>query len=104
VENRAPRRSWFASRLGHGKRADEDFAIVGRIIDSKSGEIILLAAGLTTFGTQSAAECLVDNGCIATITAQAPRDWASRNIEAVIRTKVLGNTPGPPQVLAAQFW
>jgi hypothetical protein len=103
-ESRPPRRSWSVALRGHSKRSDEDYAIVGRIIDSKSGQIILLAGGLTTFGTQSAAECLVENDCIARITAQGPRDWASRNIEAVIHTRILGNTPGPPQLVTAQFW
>jgi hypothetical protein len=90
--------------LRHSGRADEDYAIVGRLIDSKSGQFVLIAAGLTTFGTQSAAECLVEPGCIASLTAQAPSAWTSKNIQAVIHTKILGNTPGPPRVVASYVW
>jgi hypothetical protein len=104
LETRAQRRSWAAVGLRHSGRADEDYAIVGRITDSKSGQFVLIAAGLTTFGTQSAAECLVEPGCIASLTAQAPSAWTSKNIQAVIHTKILGNTPGPPRVVASYVW
>lgn len=59
---------------------------------------------MTTYGTQSAAECLVDRQCIEQITSGAPRDWPRRNIQAVLHTRILGNTPGPPKVVAAQIW
>ena len=105
LETRAPNRSWSVLHLPRRSgRADEDYAIVARIVHSKSGQFILVAAGMTTFGTQSAAECLVENDCIAKLTAGAPKDWATRNFEAVIATKILGNTPGPPRLVVAQSW
>jgi hypothetical protein len=104
AEARPPKRSWSAVHPRRSGRADEDYAIVGRVANSRSGQIVLIAAGITTFGTESAAECLVEGDCIARLTARAPRDWASRNFEAVIHTRILGNTPGPSQVVAVQFW
>ncbi len=104
VETRPPNRSWSPAHCQNIKRCDEDFATVSRLIDSTSGQIIVTAAGITTFGTQAAAECLVDSDCVAKLVAAAPHDWPFKNVEGIIHTKVLGNTPGPAQLVAIRFW
>lgn len=103
-EQKAPSRHWAPKALKNSGRADDDYALVARVIDSTSGQVVLIAAGITTYGTQAAAECLVDRHCIGQITASAPSDWPRRNIQAVLHTRILGNTPGPPRIVATRVW
>lgn len=103
-ERKAGGRSWVASGVKYNGRADEDYAIVARVSDSRSGQIVLIAAGFTTYGTQAAAECLVEPSCISMLAARAPSGWNRKNIEAVLRTRILGNTPGPPALVAVEYW
>lgn len=84
--------------------ADEDYGIVCRLFDSKSGQIMMIAAGTTTFGTRSAAEMLLNPSELTALVKKAPADWASRNFEAVIHTSIIGATPGPADVVAIYFW
>jgi hypothetical protein len=84
--------------------ADEDYGIVCRLLDSKSGQIMMIAAGTTTFGTLSAAEVLLEPALLANLVSKGPPDWESRNFEAVIHTSIIGDTPGPPNVVASYFW
>ncbi len=104
VEVREPKRSWTAVGREHSGHAEEDYAILARILDSQSGQVIFIAAGITTYGTQCAAECSVDASCIAKVVAGAPRDWPSKSVQAVLHTRVLGNTPGPADVVAVKVW
>jgi hypothetical protein len=84
--------------------ADEDYGIACRLIDSKSGQMMMIAAGTTTFGTQSAAEFLLDPAMISALVKKAPANWEFKNFEAVIHTSIIRATPGPPQVVATYFW
>ncbi|MBI4907534.1 MAG: hypothetical protein HY820_28165 [Acidobacteria bacterium] len=104
VDTRDVRRQWVHGRTLPDGRPEEDYGIAARLFDSKSGQPIIIAAGITTFGTQSAAEFLVKPAFLAELVKRAPKDWKSRSVQAVVRTRIMGNTPGPPQLVDAHFW
>jgi hypothetical protein len=81
-----------------------DFAIVSRIFDSKSGELVIVAAGLSHFGTQVAGEFLTNPAYLEDALRGAPPRWQSLNLQLVLRAEVLGKTPGPPKVLDRHYW
>jgi len=81
-----------------------DFAIVSRIFDSKSGELVIVAAGLSHFGTQVAGEFLTNPAYLEEALRGAPPRWQSMNLQLVLRAEVIGKTPGPPKVLASHYW
>jgi hypothetical protein len=83
---------------------DHDFAILARLFDAQSGQIIMLAAGISTFGTESAAEFLFKPELFEQIVKQAPKKWESKNFEAVISTSVIGTTPSSPRLVDTYFW
>jgi hypothetical protein len=95
---------FYAQNLRTDGHADADFAIAARLLDSQSGKPIILAAGITTFGTQSAMEFLLSSGTVSQLLSRAPKYWSHRNFQALISTHIVGNTPGPPQLVAAEFW
>lgn len=104
VDTQRPGESWATRGLDTPSVTGDDYAIVARVFDAKSGQVIVLVAGITTFGTQSAAEFITDTAMMAQFAGQAPRRWETRNIELVLRTAVIGKTPGKPQIIAADYW
>src|SRR5579871_6565919 len=71
---------------------------------SHHGAFCGVAAGLSGWGTQAAGELLAENRLMETLARDAPPDWASKNIQAIINTKVVAGNSGPPMVVAKYFW
>jgi len=82
----------------------EDFALVSRVLDPVTERMVVLAGGLTGYGTVAAGEFLSNPAYIETITATAPSKWAHKNVEVLISTKVINGKSGPPKVVTAHFW
>ena len=82
----------------------EDYAIVFRLVDSKTGGPVIAIAGLTTCATQAAAEFATDPVQLKKL-AGIPRDvLAHGNIELVIRASLVNCTPASTEVVAQQYW
>ncbi len=84
--------------------ADKDFGVLTRIFDRETGQIVMIAAGLTTFGTEGAAAVLTDVELARQLAAAASSDWQTKNFQAVVRVEVVGVTPSVPQIIATHFW
>ncbi len=94
---------WAANGVGNA-RLTEDFAIVSRIIDAKTGNCLIFLGGLTQFGTQAAGELVTHTGQLKNALRNAPADWPRKNLQLVIRTQIQGLTPAAPTVVAVHFW
>jgi len=81
-----------------------DYAIVARVHDSTTGQPVVVAAGLGDAGTESAGEFLSNPNYFAALVKQAPSNWPSMNMEVVIEAAVVDGHPGPPHILAVEFW
>jgi len=103
VQDRSdPSRSWSPKiSAGH---VVEDYAIVSRVLDSKTGGILLTIAGLNHSGTRAAAEFATNPQLIAKVMNQAPKDWKGRNLQLVLHTNVVNDIPDAPTVVAARYW
>ena len=95
---------WKMSRTGPGWDAEEDYAIVTRIFDQNTEQWVVSAGGISHFGTMMAGEFLANPIYFRSALASAPKDWARKNMQIVLSTKIVGETPGPPKVLATHFW
>jgi hypothetical protein len=84
--------------------ADEDYGILCRLFDKDSGQIAMIAAGITTFGTEGAASVFFNPVSFGELVKQAPQGWENKNFEAVIRVSVIETTPSFPQLVASYFW
>lgn len=82
----------------------EDYAIVVRMVDTRTKEILIIAAGITPYGTQSAGEFVTDPAIIAELARRVPSDWSHENMEVLIKTDVIDGETGPPQIVASSFW
>ena len=82
----------------------EDYAIVVRMVDTRTKEIVVIAAGITPYGTQSAGEFATDPAMIAELARRAPPDWSHKNMEILIKTDLIDGETGAPQIVASTFW
>jgi len=82
----------------------EDYAIVARFWDATTGQLLVIAAGISTHGTISAGEFLTDKRFLQEALDKVPGNLAHKNIEAVIITQVIDTKPGPPRIAALHVW
>jgi hypothetical protein len=102
-EHGGQHRVW-SSVSGSDKAVIEDYAIVFRLLDSKTGGPVIAIAGLTTCGTQAAAEFATDPVQLKKL-ANIPRDVLERkNLELVLHTSLINCTPASTEIVAQQYW
>jgi hypothetical protein len=82
----------------------QDYAIVSRVANPRTGSMLVLVAGLWGYGTQAAGEFLTNGRFLEAFARQVPAGWEKKNMQIVIGTEVIDHTPGPPQVLAVNSW
>jgi hypothetical protein len=82
----------------------EDYALISRVRDPNTEQVVVVVAGLTGFGTHAAGEFLSNPAYMAAVAAAAPRGWAERNMQVVVKTTVIRGNSGPPVVVDRHFW
>jgi hypothetical protein len=85
-------------------KSQVDYAIISRVLDATTEQVVVVVAGITHLGTQAAGEFLTNPEYFAEAVKQAPHDWSRKNMQIVISAKVMRETAGPPQVTAVDFW
>ena len=95
-------RTW-SPKISDGKFV-EDYAIVSRILESKTGRVLVTIAGLDHSGTRAAGDFVTSPQLIADLIKQAPKDWSRKNSQVLLHTNVVNDIPGTPTVVAVYFW
>ena len=104
IREQVPGGRVWTTRMGpHGENV-EDFAIVGRLIDSKTGQFTVTVAGIGPRGTQAAGEFVSSPRLLQQGLAKAPSAWLERNLEVLLQTTVTDSVAGPPRVIATYSW
>ena len=93
------RKSWKADET-----FTEDYAIVSRILNSKTGELLIAGAGIGQAGTRAAGDFLTSPQAINTVLLGAPKGWEKRNLQIVLHATVINGSPNQPDVVAASYW
>jgi hypothetical protein len=81
-----------------------DYALVVRVLDPRTEQMVVTAAGLSVFGTLAAGEFLTDPDQFHRIQAVAPKDWQQKNFELVLSADVIRGKSGHPNIVASHFW
>lgn len=102
-EDGASARRWYSKSDANGK-AIEDFAVVTRLLNSKTGQFVVVVAGIKSYGTQAAGEFVSSPESLERALRTAPQDWKRKNLQIVIHTAVTDSVPGPPEVVATYVW
>jgi hypothetical protein len=82
----------------------EDYAIVSRVLNSRTGTTVITAAGIGHAGTRAAAEFLTNPQSISALVKSLPKDWERKNIQIVLHTSVINQLPSAPDVVATYCW
>jgi hypothetical protein len=96
-------RKWYSKTDSTGK-AIEDYAVVTRLLNSTTGQFVVIVAGIKSYGTQAAGEFVANPEYLQTALAAAPPGWDGRNVQIVLQTAVTDGLPGPPKVAAIYVW
>jgi hypothetical protein len=100
IQDRFDRRKSWRSDPGFS----EDYAIISRILNSKTGEILITAAGIGQAGTRAAGEFLTSPNAMNSVMLGAPKGWEKKNMQIVLHTTVINNSPGQADVIAIYYW
>lgn len=104
IRDRKTRKSWSVDMSTPYMEFSRDYAIVLRLRDPKTEQMVVTAAGITCFGTLIAGEFLTDPNQIKKLEAVAPRGWEGKRIAIVLSTDIIKGSTGPPNIVAAKFW
>jgi hypothetical protein len=78
----------------------EDYALISRFLNPRTGRIVIIVAGLYGFGTEAAGRFLTDTRQMASLKGRVAAQWEKKNLQIVIGTEVIDRSPGPARVLA----
>lgn len=92
---------FFASGLPYTM----DYAVIGLVPGLGAGHKALILAGTTTYGTQAAAEFLLQEDNVRGILTRLPQSGAPNLpfFEALIRVKVSGGVPVQPELVSVRL-
>lgn len=94
---------WLPQNNGIGEEV-VDYAVVSRLVDSKTGQLTTIAAGIGPYGTEAAGEFISNEKYLDEAVRGAPADWQKKNIQIVLQTAVTDSIAGPPQAVAKYIW
>ena len=78
----------------------EDYAIVSRGIDPRTGELLILLAGITQYGTQAASEFATSDALLPSSAQDRTVRLEQRRCEILLHARVIGQATNPPDVIA----
>ncbi len=81
-----------------------DYAIVTRMVDTTTDRPVMIAAGLTQYGTMGAGEFVSNPEYLAEAARRLPNDWPKKNLQIVLSVPVVNHTSGRPRILATHVW
>jgi hypothetical protein len=96
-------RRWY-SKLDSNGRAVEDYAVVTRLLNSRTGQFLVIVAGIKSYSTQAAGEFVSSPEYLQTGLQSVSPDWEKRNMQIILQTPVTDGLPGSPQVVASYVW
>lgn len=102
-EQGARGRSWYARLDNHGA-IREDYGVVTRLVSSPTGQFIIAVAGITSDGSEAAAEMVTTSEFLNKVVSALPAGWEHMNVQIVVRTSVTDSVAGPPEVAAIYTW
>jgi len=81
-----------------------DYAIISRLLDTSTNRPVVIAAGITHYGTRAAGDFITNDDYFSEAAAHLPRGWDKRNLQIVLEVPVVKRVPSHPRVLATHVW
>ncbi len=96
--------AWALPNMGPDRHTNEDFAVVSRVFHLDTHAALIEISGITQYGTEAASELLTNPDLLADALKNVPRDWSRKNLQLVLRVKVISGSPASPRVIASYVW
>lgn len=97
-----------ASREVHGlyphSRMPVDYALVTRLLDPQQDRRVIAIGGISGLGTRVAADFATNQRNWEQFAQIAPAGWERKNVQVLLETRVIGDTPSPPTIVATHVW
>jgi hypothetical protein len=91
-------------RTGDDNRGIQDFALVARLVNSKTGQFLIIIGGIGAVGTQAAGTFVSQPDELEAALRSAPADWQQKNVEVILESDVVDGSASPPRVLTMKTW
>ncbi len=82
----------------------EDYMIITRLLRGRTGRFLVTGAGLTQYGTEATGRILTTSDALSPILAKLPAGWWSRNLQLVLHSEILVDSPARSDVVAVCSW
>jgi hypothetical protein len=96
-------KGWSIVKLPNGDVQD-DYAVITRLLDPKTGQVLISMAGIGNLGTEAAAEFLTSPREMEELGQSAPPGWQKMNMQVVLHVKVLNQAFKKENIAATQYW
>lgn len=101
IQERGPSgRSWYTK---HGS-IGEDYGLVTRLVDSSTGQFVVIIAGVEASGSDAAADLIVRPDALEKLLLGAPKDWPQKNVQILVSATVRDSVAGPPKIIGLYVW
>jgi len=104
LDSAHPAQAWGIPEKKADGSSPEDYILVCRLANSPSGKTMVIAAGITMFGTEAAAHFLTAPDRINDALRRIGQNWQTRNVEIIFHAKVIDNSPSASEVVASYVW
>ena len=104
IQSRSDPSHGWSIPTGKNQGNTEDFALISRVLHADTGGPVLAVGGIGSFGTQAAAEFVSSEEEMTKLLKSAPRGWEGKNMQVVLRIKVVDYTPVAVEVVDTAFW
>lgn len=81
-----------------------DYAIVTRMVDNTTDRPVIIAAGLTQYGTIGAGEFVTRPEYFSEAARRLQNNWQRKNLQFVLSVPVVNRISGRPRILATHVW
>lgn len=81
-----------------------DYALVTRLMDTQLNRRVIAIGGISGLGTQVAADFATNERSWEQVAQMAPAGWEKGNLQVLLETRIVGDTPSPPTIAAIHVW
>ena len=103
--NASQQPGWLVDRIQQMATNNyQDYGLVARFTDEKTGKPTIIVAGIGRGGTIAAGEFVTDPGHLTELMRAAQLAGNKKNMEIVLSTEIIDGKPGTPKMEATYFW
>jgi hypothetical protein len=104
IREQTPHGRVWGDFRSHPRGPPEDFAVVTRLVDSKTGQFTVTIAGITGRGTEAAGDFVTNPGVLEKGLRSVQENWQNKNLQLVLQITVTDSIPDAARVVASYIW